>query len=166
ALVAGVLDDAAGATTAGARLGADEFSECGPGDVLQPAGPAAGRTGRGLGAGLCSAAAARGARDGDRERNLALRPGGRLGELDLDLGRHVGAPGAAGPRRDAEEIVTEEGGEEIREAAEVEARRREAAAAQACVAVPVVELARLGLRQHLEIGRASCRGSGESGGGS
>src|SRR5439155_9290855 len=33
ALVAGVLDDAAGATTAGARLGADEFSECGPGDV-------------------------------------------------------------------------------------------------------------------------------------
>ena len=53
------------------------------------------------------------------------------------------------PRGDPEQIVAEERGEEIGEAAEVERRRREPAALQAGVAVPVVELSGFRLREHL-----------------
>ena len=55
---------------------------------------------------------------------------------------------AAAPA-DAEQVVAEERGEEVGEAAEVERARLEAAAAQARVAEAVVELARLGVREHL-----------------
>src|SRR5439155_25252882 len=86
---------------------------------------------------------------GHRERNVALRAAGRLGEVDVDLGPDVGATRAPGTARDAEEIVPEERGEEIGQAAEIEGRRREAAAAQAGVAIAVVELAGLGLGENL-----------------
>src|ERR687888_174877 len=53
----------------------------------------------------------------------------------------------APPRHDAEQVVAEERREQVRETAEVEARRREAPAAQPRVAVAVIELAGLALGQ-------------------
>jgi hypothetical protein len=52
------------------------------------------------------------------------------------------------PRGDTEEIVAKEGREQIREAAEIEGRRREPTGPQPGVAVAVVELTRLRLREH------------------
>src|SRR5205814_1716842 len=49
----------------------------------------------------------------------------------------------------AEEVVSEERREEVGEAAEIERARLEAAAAQTGVAEAVVELAPLGVREHL-----------------
>src|SRR5229473_614213 len=87
------------------------------------------------------------ARDRDRERDVARRAASRLDELELELRRDVGA--ARAPRPAAEEIVAEEGGEDVGQGAEVEMAGREAAAAQACVAVAVVQLAPLRVREHL-----------------
>ena len=65
----------------------------------------------------------------------------RLDELDLDLRGDVGAAALAPARAPAaEEVVAEEGGEDVGQVAEVEVRRLEAAAAQPRVAVAVVEL--------------------------
>ena len=90
------------------------------------------------------------ARDGDLRTGTSLVvPARGLDELDLDLGRDVGAARAAVPAAGAEQVVAEERGEEVAEVAEVEAARREPAAAEAGVAVAVVELARLGLGEHL-----------------
>ena len=82
---------------------------------------------------------------GDRYVDSPLR---RVDEVDLDLGSDVRAvrPATAAP---AEEVVAEERREEVAEVAEVEVRRREPARAQPRVAVAVVELARLGVREHL-----------------
>ena len=88
--------------------------------------------------------------DGRLERHLARDPAGRLDELDLDRRREVGAAGAAAPGATAEQdVVAEEGREEVGEVAEVDVPGLEAAAPQAGVAVAVVELARLGLREYL-----------------
>ena len=149
ALPARMLDHAACTAAARARLRADELAEGRPRDVLEPAGAVAGRATRWLGTGLGAAAAAGRARHGHRKRNIALRSAGSLGEVDLDPSRDIRSARPAGTARDAEEIVSEERREEIGEAAEVEARRGEAATAQAVMAVAVVELARLGLREDL-----------------
>ena len=69
-------------------------------------------------------------------------------ELDLEHGGEIGSPPA--PLAAAEQnLVAEEGGEEVGEVSEVDMARLEAAAAQACVAVAVVQRARLALREHL-----------------
>ena len=74
----------------------------------------------------------------------------RLDEVDLDDRREVGATRASAARAAAEEdVVAEEGREEIGEVPEVDVPGLEAAAPQARVAVAVVEIARLALRQHL-----------------
>jgi hypothetical protein len=69
--------------------------------------------------------------------------------LDLDLGGHVAASPGPPARGRAEQVVTEEGGEDVGEVAEVEVCRLVAAAPQSGVPEAVVELARLGLREHL-----------------
>src|SRR6185503_12601976 len=127
----------------------DELAEHRSRDVLHAARTRAGRTPLGLGARLGAGAAARRTGDADRKRDLALRPVRGLDEVDLDLGDRVRAAGTPPAAPDAEEVVAEEGREEIGEAAEVECRGVEAAAAQALVPVPVVELARLRLREDL-----------------
>jgi hypothetical protein len=61
----------------------------------------------------------------------------------------IGAARATHPSAHAEEVVSEERREEVGEAAEIERARLEAAAAQTGVAEAVVELAPLGVREHL-----------------
>ena len=74
----------------------------------------------------------------------------RLDEVDLDRRREVGAARPTAPGAAAEQdVVAEESGEEVGEAAEVDVAGLEAPAAQPRVAVAVVEIARLRLRQHL-----------------
>src|SRR5581483_4286135 len=128
------------AAAAGTRLGAHELPEERVRDLLDAAGPAARRAPRrrrpGLGAGSVAALAT----DRDLEWHLAPRPVSRLDELDLDLGGDIAAPRAlSATAADAEQVVAEERREQVAEAAEVEAGRREAAAPQAGVAEPVVE---------------------------
>jgi hypothetical protein len=96
---------------------------------------------------LRAAAPAARARDRDLERHVALDTRRRLDQLDLDDRAQIGAAGPARPS--AEQVVAEERAEEIRQRAEVEVAGLETAAAQARVAVAVVQLARLRLRQHL-----------------
>src|SRR5581483_8516815 len=144
ALAAGRLDQPAAAGARRAGLGAHELAEDAPRDLLHPADPVAGRARAHRRPGLGAVTVAARARDRHLERHLARRAGRRLDELDLDRRAEVGAARAA-----AEEVVAEERGEEIREAAEVEMPRLEAAAPQAGVAVAVVELTRLRLREHL-----------------
>ncbi len=71
-----------------------------------------------------------------------------IDELDLDGGGEVGSPAAPRPAAE-EDVVAEERGEEIGEVAEVDVPRLEAAAAQAGVAVAVVQRAGLAFREHL-----------------
>ena len=150
ALAARLLDPAAGAGARGAGLGAHELAEDAPRHLLEPPGAAAGRAGRDLRARLGAVAVAARAGDGDLERHLA-----RARRVPPRRGRSRpsprGRPRARGRCRPPpqEDVVAEEGGEEVGEAAEVEVRRLEAAAAQARVAVAVVELARLRLRENL-----------------
>src|SRR5207249_571896 len=73
----------------------------------------------------------------------------RDGRAGLDLRGDVRSARAARARRDAEDVVSEEGREDVGEAAEVERRRPEAATPQPGVAEAVIELARLGLREDL-----------------
>jgi hypothetical protein len=87
--------------------------------------------------------------DSDAEWHLPLRSRGDLGELDVYPRRDVGAARAARPPADAEEVVTEERGEQIRKTAEVERARLEAAAAEPGVTEAVVQLTPLGVRQDL-----------------
>src|SRR5439155_26548930 len=70
-------------------------------------------------------------------------------ELDLDLRRDVAAARCAAAHASAEEIVAEERAEEIADVAEVEVPRREAAGPQPRMAIAVVQLARLRVREHL-----------------
>src|SRR5262249_34446537 len=98
--------------------------------------------------GLRAGAAARAARDGDLERHGLRRPASGLDELDLDLGQEVGAASALRPPRAAEQVLAEEGGEQVADAPEIEVRR-EAAAAQPFVAEAVVELPPLRVREDL-----------------
>src|SRR5438045_4208676 len=104
-------------------------------------------TGGHVGPRLGAVAAAVRAGRRDAERHLALRAARGVDELDLDLGRQVRAATATGTA--ADEVVAEEGGKQVREAAEVEVPRLEAAAPKARVPVPVVQLAGLRVRERL-----------------
>src|SRR5262249_6882329 len=146
---AGLFDRATGSTAVGAGLCAHELAERAPRDSLEAPGAAARPTGDRAGAGRGATANAGATRYGDGERDLTLGPCRRLDELDLDADTEVGAACARRPGADAEEVIAEERGEEIGEAAEVELRRRAAAAAERGMAEPVVELAGLSLREHL-----------------
>src|SRR5262249_54829565 len=64
-------------------------------------------------------------------------------------GRARAAARGAPARAPAEEIVAEERAEEVADVAEIEVARREPARAQSGVAVAVVELPGLGVREHL-----------------
>src|SRR5262249_23774163 len=146
ALLAGRVDHPPGAVAARAGLGSDELAEDTPGDLLQP--PASG-AGVALDRGrprLGAAAAADLARHGDLERHLLGDSGCRIHELDPDLGSDVGSsPSPAGAH--TEEVVAEEGREDVAQTPEVEARC-EAAAPQPFVAEAVVDLASLGVGEH------------------
>ena len=77
-------------------------------------------------------------------------PGERLGERDLGARADVATAGrAAAARLLAEERLTEEGAEDVREVAEVEVGRRETAAAEALAPVAVVGRAALRIGEHL-----------------
>ena len=145
----GPLDHPTGAATARAGLRADEFAERRPGDVLQMAATATGGADDRFGSRLCPASPTGGTGNGDRDRDSALDARRGLDELDLYPGSHVRPASAPGPSSDAEDVVAEEGREQVGEAAQVEARRCEAAAPETCVPVPVVELARLRLGENL-----------------
>src|SRR5439155_8775342 len=149
ALLAGPVDQLPGAAARRARAGADEFAENAARYLADASAPAAARTGANGRIGLGAVAAAVVTGDRDAERDLALRARCHLGQVDLDAGGDVGAAGPPHPSSDAEEVVAEEGGEEIREAAESERARLEAAAAQSGVAEAVVELAALGVGEDL-----------------
>src|SRR4029077_15306146 len=145
---AGLLDPPAAAGAARAGLGAHELAEHAPRDLADAPRPAAGWAGRDLAAGLCSGGVAVRARDGHGERDLSRDARTRRYDLDLHRGCDV-RPADVAPRRPSEEVVAEEGGEDVRERAEVEVAGCEPAAAQAGVAVAVVELAALAVREHL-----------------
>jgi len=148
ALRAWMLDQPPAAAALWAILRADELPEGAARDVLDAAEPLAGRADRDLGSRLHTVPRAAGAPNRDSERDFSFHPGRRLPERDLDVGRDVRASAAWAPRR-CEQIVAEEGREDVGQVPEVELRRVEAAASEAAVAVPVVELAGLGIREHL-----------------
>src|SRR3954447_8038250 len=159
-----LLDDAAGAATLGARpldpaagagarragLGADELAENAPRHLLQPPGAVARRAGRDLASRFRAAASAVRAGHGCLERDLARHAVGGLDELDLH-GRHeIGTARAATTTAGAEDhVVAEEGREEVGEVAEVDVSALEAAASQSRMAVAVVKVAGLRVREHL-----------------
>src|SRR5262249_7112001 len=138
-----VLDNRPVAPTTPARLGADELSEDRARNGLQSTAAATLRARHRRRAGLGAAAPAGRALDGYPHRTLPPGVLGCLDQVDLDLGGDVRAARRAPQGADAEEIVPEEGGEEIAQSVEVEARRGETAAAQASVSESVVELAPL-----------------------
>ena len=144
------LDPPAAARARAARLGAHELAEHAPRDLLEPAGAAAGRAGGDLAARLRAVSSAVRAGRGGLERNLASHAGSSFDEVDLDGRREIRTACASTAAAAAEDdVVAEEGREEIREVAEVDVPGLEAAAPQTRMAVAVVEVARLALRQHL-----------------
>ncbi len=150
ALLTRMLDELPRARAGGTRSGAHELPEDTARDLAHTAAASAGRTRTNLGVGLCTVASATLARNGDAEGHLALRPGRHLREVDLDPRGNVGAAAApAAPPSPTEQVVAEKGGEQIREAAQVERGRLEAAAAQPRVAEAVVELAPLRVGEDL-----------------
>ena len=113
------------------------------------AGPAAaGRAGDALGAGLGPVTVAGHAGGGDLDLDGALDAGEGVGELDRNRNADIAAALAAAAVP-GEEIVAEEGGEDVAQVREGEVGWRVAAAAEAGVPVLVVEPAPLGVREHL-----------------
>src|SRR3954451_7128787 len=141
--------DLASASAAGTRLRPDELAEDAAADLLDAPRATARRAVDQARSRLCARGAAPRAGNGDAERHLARRSTRGLDELDLDLGGDVRAAGAPSAAGSAEQVVAEEGGEDVGDAPEVEVAGREAAAAQPGMAVAVVELARLRVGQHL-----------------
>src|SRR5262249_14332981 len=144
-----VLDDAAAAAALWARRGTDELSEEAARHVLEPPGAAAARTGRDARSRLDTVATAGHALDGDLDGHRRPRPPRGAHALDLGLRGDVAAARRTAPGARSEKVVAEERAEEIADVAEVEVARGEPARAQAGVAVAVVELTRLGVRQYL-----------------
>jgi len=139
-----------GYSTIWPRLRAHELAEETARDLVQATAALAARAGQRLGARLDTVAAAGLACDRDLERHLDLLSARGLDELDRDLRAQVRpALLRSTTRAAAEDVVTEERGEEIVETADVKVRRREPAGAKPGVAVAVVERAPLGAREHL-----------------
>src|SRR4051812_21720066 len=144
-----MLDEPTGAAALRAPRGADELAEHASRDLLQAAAPTAARACGHLSPRLHTVAATRSARHRDLERHARRRPTGRVGELDLDFRGHVTTARSGATHPSPEQVVAEEGAEEIADVAEVEVPWREAAGTEPCLAVTVVELPRLGVREHL-----------------
>ncbi len=148
--LARVLDDPAGASAARACLAADELAEgrfatragCGPCRSQSPhveavvPGCTPSPPHSAQGTATCTGTA-------------ALTPRAASSSEISIFGGDVGPACPARAGRDAEDVVPEERREDVGQAPEVERGRAKAAAAQAGVAEPVVELARLRLREHL-----------------
>ena len=129
---------------------ADELAERGPRHLLDAAGSAAVVAGRDRSAGLDAVAPALSAANRDLNGHFARDAGCRLFEVDLDLGRDVGSTRAPRPGRHTEDVVAEEGREDVGEAPEVEGRRAGTRrSAEPGVTEAVVQLPGLGLREHL-----------------
>ena len=142
------LGDAAGTAACRARLRADELAEDAAGNLLQLSMAVACRAGDFFRSGLGALAVAPLARRRDLDLDGPCHAGERIGELDPDRDSDVPAACAAAPVA-GEQIVPEEGREDVGQVREVEVARRVAAALEACVAVAVIQLARLGLGEHL-----------------
>ena len=126
ACLARVLDDLARAAAARTRLASDELAEPGARHSLEVTRAAALFARRDCGARLDSVAAARIASSRDLNRHRASDAGSGLLELDLDLRRNVRPARSPRAGGDAEDVVAEEGGEDVGEAPEIERRRTEA----------------------------------------
>ena len=113
--------------------------------------PAAAPAGDRCGAGSGAAPLARAAGGRGLERNLQLHAVSGVDELDRHLGENVGSarPAASAATPGTEQVVPEERAEEVAEVAEIEVARLETAGAEPRMAVAVVELARLGIRERL-----------------
>ena len=144
-----VLDDAPRPAAARASLAADELAEPRPRDVLEASGAAAFIAGYCRLARLHAASSTLLAGARDLHGNLALHAARRFLEVDRDLSRDVGAAASTRARGDAEDVLSEERGEDVGEVAEVERRRAEAATLETGMAESVVKAAGLGLREHL-----------------
>src|SRR5436190_5482309 len=149
ALLARVLDPAAGPAARGASLRAHELPEDAARDLSQPSGAATGRAGADSRPRFGAVAAAAFARNGDLERHLPRRPARRVRQLDLDTRGDIRSTAPPCPPRHAEQVVTEEGREEIGQIAEIERRRLEASAPQPGVPEAVVKLPPLAVRKDL-----------------
>ncbi len=149
ARLARMLDDAAGATALRARRGVNELAEHAAGHLPELAAAAAARTGRDVRAGLDAVAAAGVAWHRDLHGHAHGLAAGGLREVDLDLGGEIAAASRAATHAATEEVVAEERREEIADVTEIEMPWREAARAQSGVAVAIVELAGLAVREHL-----------------
>ena len=150
AIGARLLDPATRALAGRAGLRADELAEDASCDLLQPSAAVAGGAGRDRAARLRAVPTAARAGDGGLKGHLAGDAVRGLDEVDLDRCGKVGAAGATPAAPAAEQdVVPEEGREEVGQAAEVHVAGLEAAAAQPRMAVAVVELACLGPREHL-----------------
>ena len=134
---AGSLGDAAGTAARRAGLRADELAEDAAGDLLQLSVAAAGRAGDAFRSGLGALAVAALARRRDLDLDGPRHAGERIGELDPDRDSDIAAARAAAPVA-REQIVPEEGREDVGQVREVEVARRVAAALEARVAVAVV----------------------------
>ena len=144
-----MLDDSPCASATRAGLCADELAQRGPCHLLDAAGSTALVAGRDRSARLDAVASALSAANCDLNGHFARDAGCRVFEVDLDLGRDVGSTSAPRPGRHTEDVVAEEGREDIGEASEVERRGLEPAAAEPSVPEAVVQLPGLGLREHL-----------------
>ena len=144
---AGIFGHASGTAARRACLRADELAEDASGNLLELSVAVAGRAGDFFRSGLGALTVAPLARRRDLDLDGPRHAGERIGEFDPDWDSDVPAACAATSVA-GEQIVPEEGREDVRQVREVEVARRVAAALEACVAVAVIQLARLGLGEH------------------
>jgi hypothetical protein len=149
ALLTRMLDQLAGAVAGRAGPRADELAEHASRDLPNATRAAATRTRSDLRVRLRPVPAAAIAWNCDAERHLALGAGDDLGEVDLDLRRDVRAARPRASTSKPEQIVAEERREEIRQAAEVERGRPEAAAPEPRMPEAVVEVPSLRVGKNL-----------------
>src|SRR6266566_6658027 len=148
AFLARLLDELPGAVARRTCPGAHEFAEDAARDLTDAAVAPTGRAGADLRLRLGAVSSATLARNRNAEWHVALGSRRHLRQVDLDPCGDVGAARPP-PPSPAEQVIAEECGEEIREAAEVERGRLEAAAAQTGMTEAVVELSPLGVGENL-----------------
>src|SRR5207237_2489467 len=128
--LARMLDEAAGAAALRTGRGADELTEHAARDLLEPAAAPTTRAGRHLCARLDAVATARRAGHGDLNRHACGRAARRVDELHPDLRGDVPTTRRGPAHARAEQVVPEEGAEEVADVTEVEVPGREAARSQ------------------------------------
>ena len=119
ARLARVLDDLTRPAAARTRLAAEEIAETGARHALEVTGAPTVLAGRDGSPRLHSVAAARRAARGHLHRHRTCDAGRSFLELDLDLGRDVGPARSPCAGGDPEDVVAEEGGEDVREATKI-----------------------------------------------